>query len=138
MNPDHLLKLIEIYVTQRDKTKETQWKVNIGLWTLLTAAFYACLSTDYPGRLPRNAGFLLFFLPVLHGLWAWQISGSLEGDRKLIHKWRAQLLQPGNELGGIPQPNDERKRTLTWLVIQVGVTLVLTTGSFWIIQKASN
>ncbi len=123
VDKDHLLRLTELYVAQRDRTKDTQWKVNIGLWTLLTAAIYVGLVTEHPERAPRDQLWLMYLLPAIHGLWAVQVSRSLEGDRALIHEWRAQV--EGKELKR-EAPVLRHYRCAIWLFIQVGVTLVLT------------
>jgi len=129
---EHLLQLTQLYMEQRDRTKDTQWKVNIGLWTLLTAAIYVGLDTNHPERVPNDSVlWILFALPVLHGVWVRQVSHSIEGDRALIHEWRARI----EEKPRLQEPaRATANRCWTWLLIQVGVTLILTAAAYLILR----
>jgi len=127
------LMLYERQMAHYEKTQGVEWKVSVGVWTLLAAAIGWAAQH---ARTPANAltdmriANLAVLLPIIHTLWLLRIHASEAVDRRLWSRYRTAartiLLRPE------AVPGDERERgrsvwsEVAWLALEGGVTALMT------------
>lgn len=123
-----LVQMIAVLVEKRDRTRDIQWKVNIGLWGLLVAALYAGLTSEHLDRLPSwTTCLMLFFLP-LHLTWALIVQNSLRREGAEIDRLKRLVLSEDKSDAGADFGAGWIESAL-WVLIQVSVTTLLVVGA---------
>jgi hypothetical protein len=125
---DELIRLIDISVQKRDRTRDIQWKTNVALWTLLAAAIFAGISPKDVSRIPRPIIAFMAVFPVMHFAWAVLTHVSLVNDGRRIDEWTALVTHSA------ARPRSAWSHfwfAAIWVAIQVSVTAVLTAAAIW-------
>ncbi len=129
---DSHLKLYERQMAHYENTQGIEWKISIGVWTLLAAAIYWAAqnaAAPKPFAVESCLVVVVFLFPLLHAVWLWRIHESEEFDKRLWSRYRtaarAILLSPDH----VPEDEKESKRDvwdkLAWIVMESGVTLLM-------------
>ncbi len=121
---------LNLYKQQMDRfrqTQEVEWKANISLWTLLAGAVY--LARDHHLAIPHCISYTAaLVVALLHGCWLCQVHSSAQIDKILWTRYRSEaLLLLRGSLRKHEEEVVERKWAPSWLLLEIGVTLILAT-----------
>jgi hypothetical protein len=131
---------ISLYKQQMDrfgKTQDVEWKGNFGVWALLAGAIYLASGKEGASVPLSVAAPILLLVIVIHLGWLKSVHRSEEVDKRLWVQYRGKairLLQP------VVTPDDgadwiERPwyREVFWLLLEVGMTAILSAALFAIL-----
>jgi len=121
------LKLYERQMAHYENTQGIEWKVNIGVWTLLAAAtVWASDNTATTTTIPAWGWWVAVLLVVAgHWLWLWLMHRSEEEDKKF---WCQCRTEAWKILGAASLPAWEGRpwwKEALWLISEVGVTAAM-------------
>jgi len=118
---DTYVKLYERQMAHYENTQGIEWKVNIGVWTLLVAAI-AWASTNTVKISARGWGISLVLVVVAHALWLGLMHSSEEEDKRFWCLYRAAAE---DALGVTVVPKHVPRpwwKSALWLLSEVIVT----------------
>jgi hypothetical protein len=127
------LRLYERQMSHYESTQGVEWKVTIGLWTLLSVAVYWALTRDITKIPPVSSEewfrWAVFALPAVHAYWLWRVHQSVRFDKQLWTRYRQEarsiLLSPRAVPGDESEWKGNRRDGWTWRGMEAGVTLLL-------------
>jgi hypothetical protein len=125
---------VSLYKHQLDhyeRTRDVEWKANFGIWTLLAGAIYLAAKETVTISRPLTAVGLTGVI-VVHFFWLLAVQRSESSEVRLYSEYRHKallLVDPEDR-----RPSDLRRypwyKTLVWLVLEVGMTTILSVGLF--------
>jgi len=127
------LKLYERQMIHYERTQDIEWRISIGVWTLLAVAIgWAAQHASTPANAMTDSRIadVAFLVPFIHALWLWRVHASEGFDKRLWSRYRLAartiLLRPE----AVPEDEKERARgfwdEVAWLGLEVGVTVLMT------------
>lgn len=128
MKRKEALEVLKGEILKFEGTRNTQWKLNIAVWTLLSLAIFSKskLSISDIGALIIGDSII-----VIHSIFSVQIQNSLECSKKLrriIHNFLNSKMKTFNIPAGVKLSKRELFREthfIMWLVIQMSITILL-------------
>jgi hypothetical protein len=123
------------------QTQAVEWKCNFGVWTLLAGAIY------FVAQHPINirsciALVILSVFVILHGCWLYKIHQSEQFDKVLWVRYRKEALRLLHGDSGVYEDETKSKRSFrdeaTWLLMEVGITLLLCALLLSVLIVANN
>ena len=110
------VRLFERQMAHYENTQGIEWKVSIGIWTLLALAikWASEISRGVPGW------WLVFLVPLAHG-----VHWSEESDKTLWGQHRAAALAALGDTKATASPTRRWWKELLWLLPVIAVTFVM-------------
>lgn len=121
------VKLFDRQMTHHENTQGIEWKVNIGVWTLLAAAVVWASKNLVAARAIPCWGWTtaLLLAVAAHALWLGLVHASEEADKKgwLGYRADAETVLRGREVR--PDSGRGKIKATAWLISEAGVTVAM-------------
>jgi hypothetical protein len=128
MRKKEALEVLKGEILKFEGTRNTQWKFNIAVWTLLSLAIFSKSKLSI-----SDVGCLMIGTTVIaiHLIFSFQVQKSLECSkklRKLIHQFLNSEMKTTDIPAGVKISGRELFREthfILWLIIQMSITTLL-------------
>jgi hypothetical protein len=133
------VRLYERQMTHYEKTQDVEWKINIGIWTLLGAAiFWAAQNKAASKPIPVEHCLIVavaITLVIVHALWLRRVHASEEFDKRLWSRYRREARMVLLEASPLPSDEEHSERDeldkWTWIALEAGITIAMASVLLW-------